>query len=162
MAARLPPSLPLPQRFRTSSEAFRTSSALLPHFFRTSSALFLPHFFFHTFLPHFFRSGPIERHLTSSELLPHFFQKAMFYLPHLLVFNDNAKRSKKIVSHCPSAIWKKSDPHQCTTTCAPLSGAAPTRGERLSFASVVNMALRRCMAHAKATQACPCAVTRLR
>ena len=43
---------------------------------------------------------------------------------------------QKIVSHCPSAIWK-SDPHQCTTD-APLSGAAPTHGERLSFGSVVD------------------------
>ena len=76
MAARLPPSSPLPQRFRTSSEAFRTSSALLPHFCRTSAALLLPHFF---------RSGSIERHLTSSGLLPHFIQKTMFYLPYYLL-----------------------------------------------------------------------------
>ena len=44
--------------------------------------------------------------------------------------------TQQIVPHCPSAIWK-SDPRQCTTA-VPLSGAAPTPGERLSFGSVVD------------------------
>ena len=52
--------------------------------------------------------------------------------------NERQRTTKQIVSHCPCAICK-SDPHQFTTT-APLSGAAPAHGERLSFGGVINRA----------------------